>query len=203
MITELKNPCTSNYLLLKQVLSGRDVPWNFETATCSEDRSETNVWGHGDMQWFSRNIIGRPVVNKKYSLPQSSENVVNLTAQVIEELLEYNDIRCGCIFRANVNLTFSHPEENSWSPKHTDHLFSHKNMLIYLDVPASGSQFRVWENEWSRDIKEEPEWGEFETFTPQNDSVIMFDGLKFHAGQSPTQPGETRIVLVVTFMEEV
>ena len=83
----------------------------------------------------------------------------------------------------NMMVRFSenstHPEQKYIKTSlHTDHDFPHKNMLIYL-TDAGGNTFV-----------------EDEKFAPEEDDVIIFEGLHWH--QLPKH--KRRVVLVMTYI---
>ena len=207
MITVLDNPMLDIYKSVKHYIkTATYMPWNFYTETCRtnpQDRPYYNTCGTTDTTFFSRNIISRPGMDTgKFSLPSATQEMCFNVTEMLSDMLACNGIKVGTFFRVNVNMTLSSHPHICWSPRHVDHAFPHKSCLIYLDTPTTGGQFEVWENTY--DGKEqEPEWGKSEKIVTKEDMFIMFDGLHYHAGQSPTTIGEVRRCIVATFNEWV
>ena len=200
MITQLKNPRTQNYLRLKKVVLSDSIPWTYVATTCEDVSTNPTVWGIDNSSFFGSALLLRSNHERPYPLQVANQELLNLTSKVVIDIVRFNKLKFNCILRANFNLTIPHDEKDSWSPKHIDHPYPHQNLLIYFKTCTDGGEFRVWENQYEYGDTEEPKWGNYETFKPSEDSVITFNGLNYHQGQSPTSLGQTRVALVVTYM---
>lgn len=200
----LTNPKTDNYNYFKSIVLGDELSWNYIQATCGTAEVSNmfgTSWGSSDTPFFSSCILERPKTEQRYPLPNCSQKILYLSTVVIDEILRANEINCECIFRINMNMTIGMPENQSWSPKHVDHPFPHKNLLIYFNTPKVGGELKVFNNIFTHKEDDEPDWECGFQYLPTEDSVVLFDGKHFHSSQSPTSLGERRIVMVVTFME--
>lgn len=207
LITELKIPPINQYAELKKYILSNQHPWYRESYSCGINLNESpDVWDDGvDISHFSYCYTSRPRTRMRApsKIDAIPTRIYSTIMDVVEQILEYNGIHVGCIFRLNVNMLLTHPEDNSWGAIHVDHKFPHKNLLIYLTPKCTtGGDLRVYEDTHDGTLNR-PAFEKYETFTPTEDSAVTFDGDCFHSGQTPTTEGERRILIVVTYCTEL
>lgn len=99
-----------------------------------------------------------------------------------------NYVTVEMIHRIAFNLTFADPSPHG--DIHLDHLFPHKNFLLYLNEFDGGDTYLFNENAQIT-----------ETIKQQENKFVFFDG-DLHA-QGFCKPQQHRIIMVVTFTGEV
>ena len=169
----LKNPRTDTYINFKNLVLSNNFPW-FRWSKTLEEESEQN--DHDDYPFLSHRFLTRPLTSCLYS--QVNSEYVQPMQQVFREIAEFNKLDPQIIYRMNANAVYP-TEKNLPSPLHVDHIFPHKNMIIYLTNPQGGSTIV--------DGKE---------YLAKEDDVLVFDG-EFHCARPPAK--DIRIVLVTTF----
>ena len=174
-MTFLKNPKTDTYNKFKDLVLSHDFSW-FRWSKTMEGESELQK-GHDDYPFLSHIFLCRPDEFCLYPHPQSEH--VELIEKVFREIADFNGLDPQVIYRMNANAVYP-TEKNLPSPIHVDHLFDHKNMVIYLTNPQGGSTIV-----------------EGKEYLAKEDDVILFDG-KPHCARPPFK--DIRIVLVYTFL---
>ena len=158
----LVNPKTADYLELKSLVLGEFFPW-FRTINQLDD-----------FYFYSHVFLDRPEVA---GYPKELSQNLDLFLRVFAQIAQANDLKPNYILRMNANAIEPLESNPKVSAEHEDHVFPHKNVLIYL-TDAGGETF----------------CGE-ETFFPIEDSVVTFEGPHCHA--LPRK--DRRVVLVVTY----
>ena len=187
MIEVLKNPLTSNYYKLKEIILSDNFHWENIISTMDV---VSNTEGHIHMPVDIHTFIPRPETTQEYNNTstlsrkngdaerESKSEYVDLCVTVMNEILDYSNLFGTYIFhRAAANRTYA-DEGIQLSEPHIDHNFPHNNLLVYLT--DSGGETFV----------------EGEKFDPKEDDVIVFEGI--HYMKRPIK--DKRIVLVATFM---
>jgi len=172
ILKELKNPITEKYLELKKCILSRNFPWFYDVTTPLEE----------GIPFFSHTVLARPT--EQLLAPKINSNYFDLAIEVLSQIIKYNNLEVNSFMRINANLVISHGGGVACD-KHCDHMFPHKNLLIYLNQ-ASGPTVSIN----SYDNIEE-------YFHPKEDAIITFEGEHYYY-----QPniGEKRIVLVATYI---
>lgn len=178
MISELFNPKTPNYKQLKESVLSFNFPWHWmETSVEDTKHEDTSIYEN--FGYYGHCFLGSPGGHggrTLYSFPNS--NFLEQVQDVIVEILKYNNIHPNIIFRLHANCV--HPTKTGKPGfPHTDHEFTHKNILVYLTDTNSGHTI-VGKDK----------------FSGKEDEVIIFDGEHYHL---PPTEGR-RIVLVGTFL---
>ena len=181
LIRELDNPCTQEYVELKEYVHGSGIPWFYQPTTGSVHDDEGKkmdipLWGHHVM--VRPNLLGKP-----YSTITSDS--FESCCTVLGQIFAHNGIQVSVIYRINFNLTYNN--RNKLTPWHQDLEFPHSNMLIYLNKFGNGCTY-------VRDGDTE------ERHTPKEDGIILFGGEFDHRHSAPKRY-ERRIVMVVNFLE--
>ena len=176
--TELKNPCTEEYLELKKFLQSDAIPWYYYSSATFEDQE--------DIPFYSHTIMERPDKNKGTPYPQIMSPDFNRVYFILKQVIEYNKLDVSVIYRINFNATFSVPIKNKRSAYHTDLNIPHYNLLIYM------SKFKGGELYIKDDIQEVK-------FSPKEDDIILFDGERPHCISAP-EGIDRRIIMVVNFL---
>ena len=171
-IVKLKNPLTPKYQELKMIVLGNNFPWFWDTqadgrSPVKEDNDNFPIYFHS--------FLYRPTSEHFYS--QLTDPNCNLVHSVVVEILKYNNIDFNIIYRMCANCVHS-TEKNLSGPVHTDHDFSHKNLIVYLNNFKGGAT-----------------WCEGKTYNGKEDDIITFEGE--HNFYPPTN--NRRVVLVATY----
>ena len=178
-IQRLKNPKTNLYLEFKSYVLSSNFPWYWYDKAVPFDLLNE---GHHNVPFFSHEFLTRPDAGGSgLKFPKvSSEQAANLSNMFLE-ILKYNEIDLNCFLRINANCVLPNERVLNTVP-HKDHEFPHKNIVIYLT--NSGGKIFV----------------DGESHDPEEDDVVVFDGLE-HYVQTPkqTEISTRRIVLVATF----
>ena len=162
MIKVLENPITPDYLEFKDLVLSSEFPWIYTNST--------------KMPFYSHVFLDRPE-NAKFSNPQSE--LLGLNLKVLDEIIQHNNLFDKYFFlRSNANCV--HPDEGSdkFSQPHTDHVFHHYNLLIYL----CGDGETIIENE---------------KYFPKENDVIFFTGKHYMKRPSKGR----RIILISTIFD--
>ena len=170
----LYNPKTAAYRDLKRLVLSNRFHWCrcSKTVTINVSEKEAN----DDYPFLSHIFLCRPDEFCLYPHPQSEH--VELIEKVFREIADVDELNNHLIFRMNANAVYP-TEKNLPSPIHVDHLFDHKNMVIYLTNPQGGSTIV-----------------EGKEYLAKEDQVLIFDGK--HCARPPSK--DVRIVLVITFL---
>ena len=164
MLKVLENPLTNNFLELKKYVLSNDFTWKYEQST--------------GVDFYSHTFLQRPEYFG-YSKPVCKSIEFNLT--VLSEIIDHNKLFSNdeyFFLRSNANCV--HPDEGSdkFSQPHTDHVFHHYNLLIYL----CGDGETIIENE---------------KYFPKENDVILFTGNHYMKRPSKGR----RIILISTIFE--
>lgn len=168
MICELKNLKTDEYLSLKNIILSNHFQWSWGEST--------NISKECDFPFLSHCVVRRPM-ETGYLYPVPECQMAPKFNYVLGQIVDANKLDVKSVLRINCNLTFPCGEDKK-TPKHVDHCFPHKNLLIYLN-----------------DTDGDTVCGEF-SFTPKEDSIILFEGEHYHF--LPTK--NKRVVIVVTYV---
>lgn len=171
MIEILSNPLTYEYNQLKHLALSTQIPWWYSKST-NIDSTEK------DCGLFCHPLLQRPGPGSRFSKPVSQ--YTDLAVTVSEQILDHNKIHLESFCRMAINFTY---DTNVGSPKHTDHPFPHKNLLVYLSSFEDGSTV-VCDSEKIYKSK------------PKEDLPIVFSGEHYN---EPPSSGN-RIVLIATFI---
>jgi len=172
IIKELINPLTEEYFTLKQNIFSSEFPWYISKNTTGEYKKDT----------FSHGVVKRP--KRNFHVPLITSGHFDLINRVLMQIFEHNNLDVSVILRIAINLSINYGGGLACDPHH-DHLFSHKNLLIYLNQ-ASGPTVVINSENNSE-----------EYFHPKEDAIVTFEGEHYHY-----QPnvGEKRVVLVATYI---
>ena len=218
IIKVLKNPMSMRYRELKNFLLNDPISWMFHESTVNADQKEKGILSvpqgmkdlsyfdlGTDSRFFSHPFLLRSTRDIPYSYLPGVEDkhfekqTLQLVLEASRDILEANGHTLGCAYRASANLLIGEGEE-SWSPAHIDHIFPHKNLLIYLTSPTKGGTLRVFEDKYAPD-NYDPKFEKYEEFTPREDDAVIFDGEHYHSSMPSLIKGEKRICVIVTFIE--
>tara|TARA_R110000824_G_scaffold274045_4_gene462700 strand:- start:3 stop:554 length:552 start_codon:yes stop_codon:yes gene_type:complete len=133
---------------------------------------------------FGHQVITR--ADKGAQLPgiENSE-LVNFTRELLSTFCTKHKIKYKSIYRAAINVTV--PNNVVYKVgKHKDHLFPHKQLLIYLNNSYDGDTVIL-------DYKDK----EYKVVSPKIYKGVMF-GSTNHYHYLPTQG--TRVVMIITFI---
>ena len=186
-ITKLKNPNTSLYNDLKKIILGDNFSWNYMKSNTWFDINPAHrlINDHENDNTFQKSslhhhpfLLRSDFVNlyAKVSSPYMDE-VNKMYCEIFnanKEFMKSFNMMCRCV----VNSVQPYDGPDNKTRQHVDHDFPHKNMLIYL-TDAGGNTFV-----------------EDEKFAPEEDDVIIFEGLHWH--QLPKH--KRRVVLVMTYI---
>ena len=171
MIYNLSNPVTADYKQFKNIVTSSDFPWLYSKTTninCEED----------DCELFCHPLLQRPAPESRFT--KQCSNYTELAVHVAEQILNYNKVEFEFFCRMAVNFTYN---TKVGSPKHDDHPFPHKNLLVYLSSFYDVSTV-VCDGDKLHKSK------------PVEDLPIVFSG--FHYNEPPSSGN--RIVLIATFI---
>ena len=173
MIKELKNPITEKYLAFKNLVFDNNFSWYTNTSTLKE--YGTIFYGHS--------LLERPCMDG-FSVSRIRSDYFDDVLEILVEIAKYNNLHIHYFLRMHVNATHNYGGGFACDP-HYDHIFPHKNLLIYLNQ-ASGPTVVI-------DSENRTE----EYFHPKEDAIITFEGKHY---QYQPNVGERRIVLVATYV---
>lgn len=177
-LKEIQNPLTENYLYLKQYILSDQFTWKW----CQSSTNGPGASGYTNVPFYGHCILERPNHSREAPLySRVRSDLIDVASNVIKEIFLYNQIDINCVFRINANCI--HRVDSNQSVPHIDHDFPHKNFLIYLNTCAGDTL--VYDND-----------DKVFSFTPKEDSVILFDGC--HSAGQP-EIGERRVVFVATY----
>lgn len=163
---------TSEELAFLRLVESDKFPWFFARIT-------RNFYGfaHGVMKRSDEPSEGFPC-----------SPFYEQTKSMLLRLCGDNGITIRTIYRMSFNITVSDPSKHS--DPHVDHLFPHKNLLVYLNKFDEGKTFIV-----------DDEDNVIETIHPAFHKFVVFDGHR-HA-QGFCRPQQSRLVFVATFDGDV
>lgn len=208
----LNNPKSIQYRQFKDFILNSGLQWGFHESTVTKDKiipegkKDLSYFDQGtDSYFFSHPFLLRgnrlvpysmlPDVNDKV---YEKENLIRFLS-VCREILEFNGKNLGSAYRASANLLLGDGKE-SWSPIHVDHFFPHYNLLIYLTQSTSGGTLRVYNEKYSSKNLN-PNFTDYEEYCPNEDDVVLFNGLHYHSSMPSLVSGEKRVCLILTFIE--
>ena len=190
-ITRLKNPKTTLYYNLKKTILSPKFSWHYMKETTHSSNNMLEEYKNESKKYikegikiinptmYTHSVLGR--ATRKMICPLIESEYIKDINEVYCEMFNYNmdimesfHMMCRCC----VNAVEPSQETGVISVPHVDHNFPHKNIIIYL-TDAGGSTFV-----------------EGEEFAPEEDDVIMFEGI--HCHQLPTK--KRRVVLVMTYI---
>jgi len=153
----LVNPKTKNYQYLKEIVFSGSFPWFWmEDSTTLDLEYDRNKYSN--ISVYTHTFLTRPEVNGMYSVP--SCDYLDLVCTVFKEILMWNGISFHSFIRINANCVHPHEKVLNSVP-HTDHNFSHHNIIIYLNDSDGATVV------------------EGEEYIPVEDEVLLFDGVHF------------------------
>lgn len=176
LIKKLNNPTTFSYNSFKTFISTENFPWYYSSYTSVSSENSIEYQNHVNLPYYFHHFLVRPdgfpqktpIVNSEY---------FDTVSNIFLEIFEHNNIKINYFLRICANCV--HPSEQIVnSVPHIDHLFEHKNAIIYL-TNAGGSTLVG-----------------NDSHNPKEDDVIIFGG-ELHYHQTPLK--DRRIVLVATF----
>jgi len=178
----LENPCTNEYLKLKEHVNGVEMGWFYFPCTIEDNRG-IDCLQSNDAPFYSHMIMERP--NKENGTPFSkiTSELFPSVYTVLSQIFEHNNIDPSVIYRINFNSSFAFNVKST--PYHVDLDIPHKNLIVYMST-FNGGRTLV------KDGEEEI------AFNPEEDKIILFDGMRQHCSEVPTG-NSRRIVLVACF----
>ena len=172
-IVKLKNPLRSPYIEFKEKILSNNFPWFWDTQIQGGEKKWNKM--NENFAIYFHTFLHRPGPEVFYSQPLSQFSKV--AHDVVVDILKYNNIDFDLIYRMSANC--AHPTAKNLSgPIHTDHDFSHKNLIVYLNNFEGGGT-----------------WCEGKTYNGKEDDIITFEGR--HNFSPPLK--NRRIVLVATY----
>lgn len=183
MITEIKNPKTKEYLLMKQEIFTSNFSWYWNSETVPKNPKDNNL-DFVSVPFFSHGILIRPKDDSEYSIfPKTNSHYSDIFNVILDQIFEFNSINFDCVLRINVNLTIPLTGIKKTLP-HVDHNFPHKNLLIYLN-DSDGDTVLCDDQDVVVDSS-----------SPEEDKIVLFEGKHYH--HLPSK--DRRIVVVCTFI---
>ena len=190
-IVKLKNPKTTQYHNIKKLILSDVLSWTYLKETTPSTNNLLNEYEEEVKKYikegveihnppmYSHIFLLRTDLNNLYAKANSPymDDVNKMYCEIFNDnmdVMKSFNMMCRCA----VNAVQPYEKEDTITVPHTDHDFPHKNMLIYL-TDAGGSTFV-----------------EGEEFAPEEDDVIIFEGLHWH--QLPKH--KRRVVLVMTYI---
>ena len=179
-IVKLKNPLTDNYQELKKNILDSEFAWYWHKQLLNKDRrwfNNSDNTQNDNYGIYSHSFLYRPTRDCLY--PKETDPNCRLFHAVVVEIMQYNNIEIDMIYRMCANCV--HPtEKNIPGPEHVDHLFPHKNLIVYLTNFKGGATCCGGE-----------------TYNGKEDDIITFEGT--HNFYPPVD--NRRVVLVATYTE--
>ena len=190
-IIKLNNPKTSLYYNLKKTILHPHFSWHYMGESTPSSNSMLEEYVNESKRYIKEGIkISNPPMYVHSVLGRSTRMMIYPLVES-EYIKDINEMYCE-LFNNNINIMKSFhmmcrccvnavepsQETDVISIPHVDHEYPHKNIIIYL-TDAGGSTFV-----------------EGEEFAPEEDDVIMFEGLHWH--KLPRK--ERRVVLVMTYI---
>jgi len=175
---KIKNAFTDEYTFLKKEVLSSNFPWYWNEATIDGDVTS----GMENTPHFGHVVVKRPRDfgdDTKCLFPKVLSQYSEMCNLVLNQIFDFNNIEVNCVYRISFNLTL--PLSDKPIPKHYDHNFPHKNLLIYFN-DSDGDTVCLNPSK--------------KTHSPKEDDIIIFEGLHYH--YLPTKGRRT--VLVATFI---
>jgi hypothetical protein len=191
-IVKLRNPKTTQYHNIKKLILSNVLSWTYLKETTPSTNNLLYEYEEEVKKYIKEGVeIHNPPMYSHTFLLRSNSRCLYPKEQS-EYMYDINEMYCdilnsnmdhigksfGMMCRCNANAVEPSPKKHGITKPHLDHEFPHKNMLIYL-TDAGGSTFV-----------------EGEEFAPEEDDVIMFEGMHWH--ELPRE--ERRVVLVMTYV---
>jgi len=192
VIYQLHNPLTEDYLdLQRQIDIGGGIPWYIKSpyehlSTFDNSSQRTSYFSHA-------------VLDRSGTKSYIYDNISN----VLHQIADANSVSIKQFFRINLNyVTFM---GTGITRPHTDHVFPHKLMIVYLSAD-SGGRTRIFKDKFSGGPKEctvanIDDLTVLADFNPTTNSIMMVDGLHLHSAIGFDDPLGKRVVLLATFEE--
>ena len=176
----LKNPITKEYLELKHHILGPTFNWFYLPSTYNVEE------GQGECANFIYNHKFLEGPNDDRYIPRHACDLVGNAVKIVEQILQYNNIKFQFIYRAVANsVTYTNGLP---SPPHLDHdNFYHKNLVVYLNE-FDGGNIDIYEDDGTK-----------YSYKPHEDDIITFD-FKKHSVNQPTLESGRRVVFVATYL---
>lgn len=135
---------------------------------------------------FVHTLLKRPENTVEQKI---NSNYYYLFLDILNSFCEINNLQYTKIYRAAINLSYNSNNLEKYQDPHTDHNFSHKVFLMYLNNFSDGHTY-LFE-------KENNKFVEKMTILAKKNKIVCFDGNIYHtAGFCKT--GERRVVCVIT-----
>jgi hypothetical protein len=167
IIKELYNPLTPKYNELKKIILSPDFKWQnlglIIHPSSSYHPLDVNDPEVNSFDLFVHPFLHRPIQSCMYS--EKACEHLDLVSRVITEILYTNKIYSAVYYRIAVNLVL---DTEGRSPRHVDHQFPHKNLIVYLNDFDDGETIVYDEN------------GVEHKSSPKEDLPIVFDGDYHH-----------------------
>jgi len=175
---QLNNPLTEEYNILKKEILSPNFPWYWNEATIDGNVSD----GMENTPHFGHVVVKRPNDygdESRCLFPKVTSQYSEICNLVLNQIFDFNEIKVNCVYRISFNLTLALSDKPI--PKHYDHNFPHKNLLIYFS--NSGGKTVCLESEKK-------------SHDPKEDEIIVFEGLHYHY----LPKTDRRVVLVATYI---
>lgn len=186
IIKELHNPLTPKYQELKNLILSPTFKWE-NLGLIIPPNGSMHPLDSTDPEVKSFNLFVHPFLHRPIQscmYPEKACEHLELVARVATEILYANKIYSAVYYRMAVNLVL---ETEGRSPRHVDHPFPHKNLLIYLNS-FDGGETVVYDDNNQKHLS-----------TPKEDLPIVFDGHYLHC-HNASSSGK-RYTLIVTFVD--
>ena len=191
-IVKLKNPKTTEYHNLKKLILSAALPWTYLKETTPSTNNLLDGYEKTVKKYIKEGvkIINPPMYSHTFLLRASNrflypkvqstflDDISFMYCDILNANMDTIGKSFGMMCRCNANAVEPSKKNHGVTKPHLDHEFPHKNMLIYL-TDAGGSTFV-----------------EGEEFAPEEDDVIIFEGMHWH--ELPRE--ERRVVLVMTYV---
>ena len=174
MIQKLYNPKTELYLKFKNFVLDSKFSWFW----ISESTPGYEEGNYENIPYFSHTFLVRSGYEDRFYAKTNCQHI-DYAHDVFLEISRTNNIEPLVVYRMNANAVFP-TSSMKYSIPHHDHVFPHKNMLIYLTDPNGGDTVC-----------------DGESFLAEEDDVIIMEGEHFH---KPPSSGR-RVVLIYTFLD--
>jgi hypothetical protein len=174
MIEKINNPKTELYLKFKNFVLSPQFSWFW----ISESTPRYDIDGYENISHFSHTFLSRSGPGDIFYTKENCQHI-GYAHNVFLEVARANGISPLVVYRINANAVFP-TSSMKYTVPHYDHVFPHKNMLIYLTNPNGGDTVC-----------------EGESFLAEEDDVIIMEGEHCHKPPS----NDRRIVLIYTFLD--
>jgi len=205
----LKNPLTTNYSDLKEIILGPNISWLYQKETF--DHKVDGLDDYQDVPLYYHNVLQRPGGGDEYIdigdlKSRVRSGIFDRFKTVLDEIFDANNITVKNYYRIGVN-SCCNVNKPIRSPIHVDHCFPHNQMLIYLTDSSAATNIysekfiHSYQNTTSSNCYY---FGENKKeillkIFPKEDQIVTFDGLYYHSYDYPIADKQRRIVIVCTY----